>query len=67
MGTVFGPGIKLGHRATGFGDKASNLDFELEASPVRCGRDPSKNIAREEAQRDAVRVVYDRYIVDLKA
>jgi len=33
--TVFGPGIKLGHRAAGFGETASDLYFELEASLMR--------------------------------
>lgn len=67
IGTAFGPGIKLGNRAAGFGETAGNLYFELRVSPMRCRRDPSHNVAREQAQRDAVRVMYDHHVVGLKA
>jgi hypothetical protein len=33
--TVFDPGVKLSHRAIGFGETASNLYFELGASLMR--------------------------------
>ena len=38
--TVFGPGLKLSHRATGLGETASNLYFELGVSLIRQGCDP---------------------------
>ncbi|CAM5657418.1 Transposase OS=Streptomyces aurantiogriseus OX=66870 GN=GCM10010251_93670 PE=4 SV=1 [Streptomyces aurantiogriseus] len=45
----------------------SNLYFELGISQMPRRRDPSQNIARDQAQRNAVRVVDDDHIVDLKA
>src|SRR6516225_4360819 len=35
MDTAFDPGLKLGHRATGCGEAASKLNFELGASLMR--------------------------------
>jgi hypothetical protein len=67
INAVFDPGLKLAHRATSFGETMSNLHFELEAGLMCCGSDPSENIARHQAQGDPVRIVYDDYIVDLKA
>lgn len=59
--------VELSHRSADVGETASDLYFELGISqmPRRC--DPSQNIARNQPQRDAVRVVDDDRIVDLKA
>ncbi len=60
------PRIELSHRRVNVGETASNLYFELGITqmPQRC--DPGQNIAGDHAQRDAVRVVDDDRIVDLK-
>ena len=61
------PRLELGHRATGFGQTASNLYFELGAGMVRWRRDPSKNVARDQAHDDAVGVVDNIRAIDSKA
>ena len=48
-------------------ETASNLYLELGISQMPRTCNPSQNIARDQAQRDAVRVVDDDRIVDLKA
>lgn len=67
MDSGLDPMLKLSHRRVNDGETASNLYFELGISqmPQRC--DPSQNITRDQAQCDAVRVVDDGRIVDLKA
>ncbi len=61
------PRIELGHRRVDVGETAGNLYLELGIGqmPQRC--DPGQDIARDQAQRDAVRVVDDDRVVDLKA
>ena len=61
------PRIELGHRRVNVGETAGNLYLELGIGqmPQRC--DPGQDIARDQAQRDAVRVVDDDRVVNLKA
>ncbi|GHE99246.1 hypothetical protein GCM10014715_64330 [Streptomyces spiralis] len=61
------PRVELSHRSVDVGEMVSNLHFELGISQMSRRRDPSQNIARDQAQRDAVRVVDDDHIVDLEA
>ncbi|GHJ33582.1 hypothetical protein TPA0910_80150 [Streptomyces hygroscopicus subsp. sporocinereus] len=61
------PRIELSDRSVDVGELVSDLYFELGISQMPRRGDPSQNIARDQAQRDAVRVVDDDHIVDLKA
>jgi hypothetical protein len=48
------PRLELAHRAIGLGQAASNLYFELGAGLMRGRPNPSQNVARAQAHRDAV-------------
>ncbi|MBE9499776.1 hypothetical protein IHE61_21215 [Streptomyces sp. GKU 257-1] len=61
------PTFELGHRRVNVGETVGDLYFELGIRQMLQRCDPSQNIARDQAQRDAVRVVDDDRIVDLKA
>ena len=62
----FDPRLKPTHGTIGVGEPVSNLNFELGVG-LMCRRcDPGKNIAGDEAHRDAVRVVNDDRIVDIQ-
>jgi hypothetical protein len=61
------PRLELSHRAIGFGQTDSNLYFEPGTGKERLRRDPGKDVARDQAHDDAVGVVDDSRIIDLKA
>ena len=57
------PRLERSHRALGFGEPLSELDFELcDLVPDRC--DPGKDVARQQPQRELVRVVKNDRVVD---
>ena len=58
------PRLKLSHRAIGFGEPPSDLDFELCAGLMRYMRDPSKNVTRQQAHSEPVRVVKNDRVID---
>jgi hypothetical protein len=60
----FRPRVKLGHRAIGFGEPPSDLDFERGACLMRYMRDPSENVTRQQAHREPVRVVKNNRVID---
>jgi hypothetical protein len=51
-------------RAIGFGEPPCDLDFERGACPMRHRRDPSKNVTRQQAHRQPVRVVKNNRVID---
>ena len=58
------PRLKLCHRAAGFGEPPTDLDFELSACLMRYRRHPSENVTRSQAHGDAVRVVNNNCVID---
>jgi hypothetical protein len=58
------PRLKLGHGASGVGEPPSDLDFELGAWLMRYMRDPSKNVTRQQAHSEPVRVMKDNRVID---
>jgi hypothetical protein len=58
------PRLKCSHRAIGFSKPPSNLDFELCACLMRHVRDPSKNVTRQQAHSEPVRVVQNDRVID---
>jgi hypothetical protein len=58
------PRLELGHWAIGVSEPPSDLDFELGACPVRSMRDPSKNVTRQQAHSEPVRVVKNNRVID---
>jgi hypothetical protein len=58
------PRLKLSHRAVGFGEPPSDLDFEICARLMRHMRDSSKNVTRQEANSQPVRVVKNDPVID---
>lgn len=60
------PGIQFSHRSADVDETLSNLYFELGVGHMPQRRDPSQNTARDQAQCDAVRVVDNDHIIDLK-
>ena len=58
--------IERGHRALGFGEPLSKLDLEL-GDLLRRVRDAGEDVARQQAQREPVRVVKHDRIVDRQA
>jgi hypothetical protein len=56
-------GLKSSHRALGFGEPLSKLDFEL-CDLMRYRRDPGKDVTRQQAQSEPVRVVKNDRLVD---
>jgi hypothetical protein len=59
--------LKRSHRAIGFGEPPSDLDFELCACLMRHVRDPSKNVTRQEAHSEPVRDVKHDRVIDSQA
>ncbi len=66
MNSGLDPRIELSHRSIDLGEAASDLHFELGTSQMPQRRDPGQNTARDQAQRDAVGVVDNDHIVDVK-
>ena len=58
------PRLERGHWAIGFGEPPSDLDFELGACLMRYMRDPSKNVTRQQAHSESVRVVKNNRVID---
>jgi hypothetical protein len=58
------PRLKLSHRAVGSGEPPSDLDFELGACLMRYMRHPSKNVTRQQAHSEPVRVVKNNRVID---
>jgi len=58
------PRLKLSHRAVGLGEPPSDLDFELGAYLMRHMRDPSKNVTRQQAHSETVRVLEHNRVID---
>ena len=56
--------LKRSHRAIGFGEPPSNLNFELCACLTRHVRNPSKNITRQETHSEPVRGVKNDRVID---
>jgi hypothetical protein len=54
----------LSYRAIGFGESSSDLEFELAAGVMRQVRDASKDVARQQADGEPVRVVKNNRVVD---
>jgi len=61
------PRIECSHRAIGFGKPPSDLDFELCACLMRHVRDPNKNVTRQQAHSEPVRVVKNDRVIGPKA
>ena len=59
--------LKRSHRALGFGEPPRDLDFELCACLLRHVRDPRKNVTRQEAHSEPVRVVKNDRVIDSQA
>ena len=58
--------LKRSHRALGFGEPLRKLDFELcDLLPDRC--DSGKDVTRQQAHRELVRVVKNDRVVDRQA
>ncbi len=55
--------LKNTHRALGFSEPLSKLDFEL-CAPVRHGRNPGNHVARHQAKEKSVRVVKNDRVGD---
>ena len=60
------PRLKRCNWAIGFGESPSYLDFELcfASCRMRHARDPSKNVTRQQAYREPVRVVKNDRVID---
>jgi hypothetical protein len=58
---------KLSHRASSFGQTASNIHFEVVCRLMDDRPDPGENLTRGQAHDDAVRVMDNNGIVDSKA
>jgi hypothetical protein len=58
------PRLKFSHRTIGFGEPPSDLDFELCACLMRYMGDPSKNVTRQQAQSEPVRVLKNDPVID---
>ncbi|GAA0315032.1 hypothetical protein GCM10009540_38150 [Streptomyces turgidiscabies] len=67
MNTGFDPRVQLSHRGVDIDETARNLYFELGIGQMPHSSDSSQHPARDQVQRDAVRVVDDYYIVDWEA
>ena len=67
MDTRLHPRLRSGHGATGFGEPASNIEFQVVMVLMREQRNPRENIARGQANGDTVRVVDNGRILDTKA
>jgi len=67
MDTRLHPRLKLSHGTVRFSETASNLYLELGARLMGRRRDPSKHVAREQAQSDAVRIVNNDRLIGSKA
>lgn len=61
------PGVELGHGSVDAGEDAGDRHFELGIGQMARGGDPGQHTARDEMQRDTVRVVDDDHVVDLQA
>jgi hypothetical protein len=58
------PRFELSHRAVGFGESRSDLNFELGTCLMRDRRDSRKNVTRHQAHSDPIRVVKDNRVID---
>jgi hypothetical protein len=56
-------GLKSSHRALGFGEPLSKVDFELRGL-VRYRCDSSKDVTGQQSQSEPVRVVKNDRVVD---
>ena len=55
--------LESSHRALGLGEPLRKFDFELcDLMRRRC--DPSKDVARQQAYRESVRVVKNNRVID---
>ena len=55
--------LESSHRALGLGEPLRKFDFEL-CDLTRRGCDPSKNVARQQAYSEPVRVVKNNRVID---
>lgn len=60
------PRIESGHRAAGFGEPLSEVDFEL-CDLMRHRRHPGHDVTREQTQSDLVRVLKNDRVVGCQA
>jgi hypothetical protein len=61
------PRLKRSHRAIGCGEPPRDLNFERGACLMRHVRDPRKNVTRQEAHSEPVRVVKNDRVIDSQA
>jgi hypothetical protein len=66
IGAWLHPGIKSGHRAPGFHEPLSQLDFELR-DLMRCRCYPSQDVTGQQSHGEPVRVLKDDRVVDGQA
>ena len=65
VGTRLHPRVERGHRAIGFGEPRSDLDFQRGAScQMERGRDPGNDVARHQVEDEPVRIVQNDRVVD---